>query len=270
MAAGVAPQSSWSFRPQAPASICSTRPAAVLALPLPKKPRLTGKESAACSIRPRCQGPGVHVVAVVPAAGPVPPPIMVVMPENNASSICCGHMKWICVSIPPAVTRFPSPAITSVPGPMMMSISGCKLNLLAIRRKILFNLDHKICVGEAHFVTHGWPKHLRVGAATHFARHAHLPLFPSFIPAIRRATGPLLLDGIHRPASRRRKVPRTPRAIGPARIALLFLQVCRGDTQAQPVDQTTRRYLFLQSDSGCRLVLVDRPCSRSSKKLPRS
>ena len=28
-----------------------------------------------------CQGPGVQVVAVVPAAGPVPPPIIVVMPE---------------------------------------------------------------------------------------------------------------------------------------------------------------------------------------------
>jgi hypothetical protein len=35
----------------------------------------------------------VQVVALVPAAGPVPPPIIVVTPDVNASSICCGHMK---------------------------------------------------------------------------------------------------------------------------------------------------------------------------------
>ena len=43
--------------------------------------KIHGKASAACSIRSMCQGPGVQVVAVVPAAGPVPPPIMVVRPE---------------------------------------------------------------------------------------------------------------------------------------------------------------------------------------------
>lgn len=37
--------------------------------------------------------PGVQVVALVPAAGPVPPPSMVVMPLINASSTCCGQMK---------------------------------------------------------------------------------------------------------------------------------------------------------------------------------
>jgi hypothetical protein len=40
-------------------------------------------------------GPGVQVVALVPVAGPVPPPIMVVMPLVIASVICCGQMKWI-------------------------------------------------------------------------------------------------------------------------------------------------------------------------------
>ena len=35
----------------------------------------------------------VQVVAFVPVAGPVPPPSIVVMPEANASSICCGLMK---------------------------------------------------------------------------------------------------------------------------------------------------------------------------------
>ena len=63
------------------------------ALPLPAKARFIGKASAACNIRPICQGPGVHVVARVPCAGPVPPPSIVVRPECSASSICCGQMK---------------------------------------------------------------------------------------------------------------------------------------------------------------------------------
>jgi hypothetical protein len=44
-------------------------------------------------------GPGVQVVALVPAAGPVPPPIMVVTPETSASS-ACGQIQWMWVSIP--------------------------------------------------------------------------------------------------------------------------------------------------------------------------
>ena len=62
-------------------------------------------------MRARCHGPGVQVVASVPCAGPVPPPSMVVMPDISASSICCGQMKWICASKPPAVRILPSPAI---------------------------------------------------------------------------------------------------------------------------------------------------------------
>jgi hypothetical protein len=44
-------------------------------------------------MRAMFQGPGVQVVALVPAAGPVPPPTMVVTPDINASSHCCGQMK---------------------------------------------------------------------------------------------------------------------------------------------------------------------------------
>ena len=54
----------------------------------------------------------------MPVAGPVPPPIIVVTPDINASSICCGQMKWMCVSMPPAVTIMPSPAMISVPAPI--------------------------------------------------------------------------------------------------------------------------------------------------------
>ncbi len=46
-------------------------------------------------MRPRCHGPGVQVVALVPAAGPVPPPSIEVTPEYSASSTCCGQMKWM-------------------------------------------------------------------------------------------------------------------------------------------------------------------------------
>ena len=83
IAAGVVPQSSCSLRPMAPASTCSLSASGRLALPLPRKPRFIGKASAACSMRAMCQGPGVQVVALVPVAGPVPPPIMVVTPRHQ-------------------------------------------------------------------------------------------------------------------------------------------------------------------------------------------
>ena len=63
-------------------------------------------------------GPGVQVVAFVPVAGPVPPPISVVSPFASASVMICGQIKWICVSIPPAVMIFPSADNTSVQGPI--------------------------------------------------------------------------------------------------------------------------------------------------------
>jgi hypothetical protein len=80
IAAGVVPQSSCSFKAQAPAQICSIRPSGREALPLPAKPKFIGQASHAWSILPRCQAPGVQVVALVPVAGPVPPPSMVVIP----------------------------------------------------------------------------------------------------------------------------------------------------------------------------------------------
>ena len=61
-------------------------------------------------------------MAFVPVAGPVPPPIIVVIPDAIATSICWGQIKWIWVSIPPAVRIIPSPAKASVPGPIMISI----------------------------------------------------------------------------------------------------------------------------------------------------
>ena len=66
------------------------------------------------------RAPGVHVVALVPVAGPVPPPMNVVTPLAIASSACCGQMKWMCASMPPAVRISPSPAIASVVTPTTM------------------------------------------------------------------------------------------------------------------------------------------------------
>ena len=71
-----------------------------------------------------CHGPGVQVVAKVPVAGPVPPPSMVVTPDISASSICCGQMKWMWLSMPPAVAIMPSPAMISVPAPIGMVTAG--------------------------------------------------------------------------------------------------------------------------------------------------
>ena len=68
----------------------------------------------------------------MPVAGPVPPPSIVVMPAYSASSICCGQMKWMWLSMPPAVTIKPSAAMISVPGPMTMSTPGCTSGLPAL------------------------------------------------------------------------------------------------------------------------------------------
>ena len=50
-----------------------------------RRDRDSGSPSTASSIRRMFHSPGVHVVARVPSAGPVPPPIMVVMPLEIAS-----------------------------------------------------------------------------------------------------------------------------------------------------------------------------------------
>ena len=104
----------------APAFTCSISGASSEQFPFPRNPRFIGYSSAAFSIIRRFHGPGVQVVAFVPSAGPVPPPIIVVTPLYSAQSICCGLIKWIWVSIPPAVTIIPSPASASVDAPTVI------------------------------------------------------------------------------------------------------------------------------------------------------
>ena len=83
MAAGVAPQSSWILNPTAPPRSWACMASRETVLPLPSRPMLTGSASRPSNIRARCQAPGVTVVALVPSAGPVPPPTRVVMPGGE-------------------------------------------------------------------------------------------------------------------------------------------------------------------------------------------
>src|SRR5678810_1106106 len=101
MAAGVVPQSSCSFIPMTPASTCSSSGNGRLALPLPNKPKLMGSSSRAWYIRPMYQGPGVQVVALVPAAGPVPPPIIVVTPDIQPGvDVIIGPVSYTHLTLP--------------------------------------------------------------------------------------------------------------------------------------------------------------------------
>ena len=121
IAAGVLPQSSCSLKPDAPARICSCIASALTVLPLPSSAMFIGQPSVAASIDARCHEPGDTVVALLPSAGPVPPPISVVMPLPSASSMICGQMKWTWQSMAPAVRILPLPAMISVEAPITRS-----------------------------------------------------------------------------------------------------------------------------------------------------
>lgn len=129
MTAGVAPQSSWILKPRAPPRSWLSSASLETVLPLPSRPTLTGTPSMASSIRRRCHGPGVTVVALLPSAGPVPPPMRVVTPEASASSASWGQMKWTWASTAPAVRILPLPATISVSGPM--TSSGCTPSMVS-------------------------------------------------------------------------------------------------------------------------------------------
>ena len=91
MAAGMAPQSSWILRPRQPVSSCSTSEAGLWELPRPRKPKLIGQASAACSILPVLNGPPLSMPTVM---GPSEPPSMVVMPLAMACSHNAAESKW--------------------------------------------------------------------------------------------------------------------------------------------------------------------------------
>lgn len=119
MAAGVDPQSSCTFRPAAPASICSISERSPDELPLPSMPMFTGTPSLARSIISMFQVPEVMVVPLVPSVGPNPPPNRVVTPLLNAAYACCGATRCTCESMPAAVRINCSPEIASVAGPVV-------------------------------------------------------------------------------------------------------------------------------------------------------
>ena len=86
-------------------------------LPLPSRTTLTGMVSIASCMRARFHAPAVTVVALVPSAGPVPPPMTVVMPDASASSTICGQIRCTWQSMAPAVRIRPLPERISVDGP---------------------------------------------------------------------------------------------------------------------------------------------------------
>jgi hypothetical protein len=57
-------------------------------LTLPQKTKSTKKVSAATNIRFLFDTPGMQLVTFLPKTDPVPPPIIGVMPETIATSIC--------------------------------------------------------------------------------------------------------------------------------------------------------------------------------------
>ena len=102
----------------APARPCSISGAVLDALPFPMKPKFIGKASAAPSMRARLFGPEEVMPTVT---GPRPPPIMVVIPLEMASSTRPALSKCTCTSMAPAVAIMPSPDRISVPAPMISS-----------------------------------------------------------------------------------------------------------------------------------------------------
>jgi len=116
--AGVLPQSSCSLKPETPASSCSRSESAETVMPLPSKARLTGQPSKASSRRATYHELLVTVVAFVPSAGPVPPPIQVVTPDPIASGSWVGLIRWTWQPTAPAVRILPLPARISVEGPI--------------------------------------------------------------------------------------------------------------------------------------------------------
>lgn len=123
MTAGVAPQPSCTLNPMTPARSWSRIDSLDIVAPWPSSPTLTAEPSNASSSEAMCQEPEVTVVALLPSAGPVPPPMSVVTPEPSATSSCSGQMKWTWVSTPPAVRILPLPEMTSVSGPITMSVA---------------------------------------------------------------------------------------------------------------------------------------------------
>ena len=114
----MAPQSSWILRPMQPPAIWSTSESGLAELPRPRKPKLIGHSSAACSILPTFQAPPQSMPTVI---GPSEPPSMVVTPLEIACSQSCALSKWTCTSMPPGVAISPSASRTVVAAPQSSS-----------------------------------------------------------------------------------------------------------------------------------------------------
>ncbi len=117
MAAGVVPQSSCSLRPITPASICSSQRRRQAGVALAEEAQVHREGIGAPAACARCsRGPACRWWRRCRWPGRCRRRAWWSRRGVSASSICCGQMKWMWLSMPPAVTMLPSPPMISVPG----------------------------------------------------------------------------------------------------------------------------------------------------------
>ena len=126
----------------------------------------------------------------------------------------------------------------ALPHAVADDLAAPELDLFAVDRVVVFNLDHQIGVSQTHPVARGGPKHFRVSAARDSGCHDFIaPACPS--PDLEN---PRLFA-----SPPRQQV--APHAIGRAQSAPRCLRRCRGETPAQQSDQNRVPHWSQQSDS---------------------
>jgi hypothetical protein len=121
-----------------------------------------------------------------------------VTPDISASSICCGEMKWMWLSKPPAVMILPSPADIgfddapmiedqcigddgvdgalfvgdlALPHAVANDFAAAEFHLFAVDGEIFLDLDNEIGVGKPHAVARRRAEHIGVNAAAYACWH---------------------------------------------------------------------------------------------------
>ena len=214
MTAGIAPQSSWIFRPRQPASICSSSERGLARSCRARESRnSSASASAACSILPTLKAPPQSMPTVI---GPSEPPIMVVMPEAMACSHELALSKCTCTSMPPGVAISPSASRTVVAAPTIRfgidPVHHRRVARLADADDLAV-LDADVALDDAeHRIDHQ-----RV-AEQHVER-AHGAVIARRPGRCRRAASCRRRAGTRRPARHSRARPRRVSEVSPSRTA---------------------------------------------------
>ena len=236
MVAGVVPQSSCSLSPQAPAEICSRRPSGRLALPLPNRPTLIGKDLECLEHAAEMPGPGRagggrgargragaateqrgeagHQGLVqdlrtdemdvgVDAAGGEDATLagdrlgagtdddvdaglglrVAGLADGGDAAILEADVGLDDTPVVEdqrvgdhGVDRPGRAGLLPLPHAVADHLAAAELDLLAVDRVVLLDLDHEIRVGEAHLVADRRPEHVGVGGARHPVGHHSAPM----------------------------------------------------------------------------------------------